>query len=36
MDKIRKVLEGIYKDKELRRTIVPLFMGNPGLGYLDI
>ncbi len=32
MKNIRNVLEGIYSDKELRETIVPLFMGNPGLG----
>jgi len=32
MDTIKPVLEGIYKDKELRKTVIPLFMGDPGLG----
>lgn len=29
---IREILEGIYKDPVLRRTTVPLFVSNPGLG----
>lgn len=32
MDKIRKVLEGVYNNESLRRSIVPLFIGNTGLG----
>lgn len=32
MNKIKKVLEGIYNNLELRRTIVPLFISNPGMG----
>ena len=32
MNKIKEVLEGIYNNKELRQKIVPLFIGNPGLG----
>jgi len=30
--KIKEILEGIYKDSELRKTCIPLFIGNPGLG----
>jgi len=30
--KIYEVLEGVYNNESLRRTIVPLFIGNPGLG----
>jgi hypothetical protein len=32
MKNIREVLEKIYKNPELRKKIVPLFIGNPGLG----
>lgn len=32
MHNIRKVLEGIYGDLELRKTCIPLFLGNPGSG----
>jgi len=32
MKVIKKVLERVYENKELRRSIVPLFIGNPGLG----
>lgn len=32
MDKIYKVLEGVYNNESLRRTVVPLFIGNTGLG----
>jgi SpoVK/Ycf46/Vps4 family AAA+-type ATPase len=29
---INEVLEKVYNDLELRRSVVPLFIGNPGLG----
>lgn len=32
MNNIRKILEGVYNDLELRNTVVPLFMGKTGLG----
>lgn len=32
MKHIRGILEGIYNNEEERRTVVPLFIGNPGLG----
>jgi MoxR-like ATPase len=32
MKDMKKILEGIYENKELRKSIVPLFLGNPGLG----
>ena len=32
MKRIYEVLEGIYSNDSLRRTIVPLFVGNPGIG----
>jgi len=32
MNNIKPILEGIYNNLELRRTIVPMFLGNPGLG----
>jgi MoxR-like ATPase len=32
MKKIAEVLEKIYKNHTLRKSIVPLFIGNPGLG----
>ena len=36
MKQIKEVLEKIYNDKELRRTIVPLFMSKPGQGKSNI
>jgi len=32
MEKMKEVLEGVYSDPELRKKVVPLFIGNPGLG----
>lgn len=32
MNKIKSILEGIYTQPTLRKSIVPLFIGNPGLG----
>lgn len=32
MNKIKPVLEGIYRVPSLRKKIVPIFMGDPGLG----
>lgn len=32
MKKIYEVLEGVYNNDSLRKSIVPLFIGNPGLG----
>lgn len=32
MKNIKKVLKEVYNDPELRQTIVPLFIGDPGLG----
>lgn len=32
MDKVKDVLEKVYSNDSLRKTIVPLFIGNPGLG----
>ena len=32
MNNIEKVLEKIYTNDELRKTCIPLFLGNPGLG----
>ncbi len=32
MTDITAVLEGVYNDSNLRKTIVPLFISNPGLG----
>lgn len=29
--KIKNILEGIYNDLELRKKVVPLFLGNPGI-----
>jgi hypothetical protein len=34
--KIYKVLNGIYNDSELRSSIVPLFLGDPGIGKTKI
>lgn len=36
MEKIERVLEGIWSNEELRSTCIPLFMGNPGLGKTKI
>ena len=32
MNQMKSVLKKVYENKELRKTIVPLFIGNPGLG----
>lgn len=32
MNKIKNILEKVYTNQELRKSIVPLFIGNPGLG----
>jgi MoxR-like ATPase len=32
MKNIEEILEKVYTNKELRQSIVPLFIGNPGLG----
>lgn len=32
MKKIEEILERTYENGELRKSIVPLFIGNPGLG----
>ena len=32
MKRIEGILERVYEDNELRKSIVPLFIGNPGLG----
>lgn len=32
MKNIKNILEKVYSNEELRKTIVPLFIGNPGLG----
>lgn len=32
MDKVKSVLEKVYNNEILRKTIVPLFIGDPGLG----
>lgn len=32
MNKIEPILEGIYNSPQLRKKIVPLFLGDPGLG----
>lgn len=31
MENIKEILSGVYDNIELRRTIVPLFIGNPGI-----
>jgi len=36
MEKIERVLEGIWSNEELRSTCIPLFMGNSGLGKTKI
>ena len=33
MKQIQEVLEKTYDDLELRQSIVPLFLSNPGIGY---
>lgn len=32
MNQIKEILEKVYTNDSLRKTIVPLFLGNPGLG----
>ena len=32
MKNVSKILDKVYNNLELRKTIVPLFIGNPGLG----
>ena len=32
MNRMKQVLEGVYSNPELRKKIVPMFIGNPGLG----
>lgn len=32
MNKIREILEKLYKNPELRRSIIPLFISHPGIG----
>jgi hypothetical protein len=32
MKKINEILEKVYSNNELRKSVVPLFIGNPGLG----
>ena len=32
MKKVKEVLEKVYNNDELRKSVVPLFIGNPGLG----
>lgn len=32
MHRIKEILEKVYNDDSLRKSIVPLFIGNPGLG----
>lgn len=36
MEEIEGILEGVYNSPELRASIVPLFIGNPGLGKTKI
>lgn len=36
MKQIKEVLEGVYSNLELRRSIVPLFISNPGMGKTKI
>ena len=36
MEEIEKVLEKVYNNLELRQTIVPLFISNPGMGKSQI
>lgn len=30
MESIKDILKGVYDNLELRKTVVPLFIGNPG------
>lgn len=32
MKRIEEILEKVYSNKDLRKSVVPLFIGNPGLG----
>jgi len=32
MKEVKEILEKVYKNEELRKSVVPLFIGNPGLG----
>ena len=32
MSKMLNVIEGIYNNEEIRKTCIPIFMGNPGIG----
>lgn len=32
MNRVKEILEKVYSTESLRKTIVPLFIGNPGLG----
>lgn len=32
MKRIYEILEGVYSNDSLRKTIVPLFISNPGMG----
>ncbi len=36
MKEIREVLKKVYEHKELRKSVVPLFIGNPGMGKTKI
>lgn len=32
MKKVKEILEKVYSNESLRKSVVPLFLGNPGLG----
>ena len=36
MKQMKQILEGVYNNSELRKSIVPLFLGDPGLGKTKI
>ena len=36
MKNIKPILESVYENEELRKSIVPLFRSNPGLGKSQI
>ena len=36
MNQIKTILERTYNDLSLRRNIIPLFLGNPGIGKTQI
>lgn len=36
MKQMKQILEGVYTNSELRKSIVPLFLGDPGLGKTKI